>query len=64
MSTARKFVHESELLKNIHGPFFPSDVREGENISATVEIDETKEVFEYRVWKLSPLGEHQSERAR
>ena len=56
MSAAKKFITQSEILQSLHGPFFPSDVRAGEPISATLKIEETQQTYSLRVWKLSPLG--------
>jgi len=56
MSSVRKYLNESELLKSLHGPFFPSEVRSGENIKASIECEDLRGSEELDVWRISPLG--------
>lgn len=56
MSGEAKLLQDIDIIKNLHGPFFPSDIRAGEPLSATVFTSEFEEGVEMRVWRLSPLG--------
>jgi predicted GNAT family N-acyltransferase len=56
MTTVKKFLKESEFLQSLHGPFFPSDIRKGENISARIDFVDRSDSINVQVWRLSPLG--------
>ena len=56
MSSARKFIQESEFLDSLHGPFFPADVRQGQNVSAKLSVENEQFSHDLNVWRLSPLG--------
>ncbi len=46
----------SERAADIHSPFIPFEVYQGENIKAVVRIPNSDTVFELPVWRMSPLG--------
>ncbi len=56
MTFIRKF--EQEVVSEIHGPFIPAEIRDGDHISAKVISIDQKFKFEskLRVWRMSPLG--------
>ncbi|MEM7646842.1 MAG: hypothetical protein AAF203_08040, partial [Pseudomonadota bacterium] len=56
MNQRRFYMEESDLLKKLHGPFFPTDIRKEEKVRAILTLEQTGKKIETEVWRLSPLG--------
>lgn len=45
-----------EVVSDVHGQFFPADVRGGERVECWIQLDGSAREHRCRVWRLSPFG--------